>query len=429
MRYTGILCALLLFSATFVYGQGEVAPSTDSGPLTIRPEPPSSDEPAIPKPDREGVYPLGPGIILPSLLKAVPAAASDDMPSCEPRAVTVAAVIGVDGRARVGEFFTPRSNLCANPALQAIKQSQFQPAQLNHKSIPVRVCVNVPFEAGQPAIPGIVRCPARLDTDREEESGSLPPEARRTTRGLEVAPSITRPINAEAAAPVPDEEGAYSLGPGIEHPRLKTKGEVSPADAEACKYPTLVSAIVKADGTIKVGGVYEFNHPDDKACDNLAIAAIEKSTAEPGTLNGVAVPVRVCMGIPFGRPAPQVVRGFVCPRGAGTVPMETGAVPAADSDPLPLPNGVKPPVVISQPSAEFSREARKKQIEGTVMVSLVVSKEGLPTDIQVVKSLGYGLDEKAVDAVGQYRFQPATKDGKPVAVQIRVEVIFRLRRD
>ena len=430
MRNTGILCALMLLSAAFAFGQGEVPPSIDSGPLTIRPESPPSDQPAMPKPDREGIYSVSPEMTLPRVLKAMPAVDSDDVPDCEPRAVTVSAVIGVDGRASVREFLSPRSSLCANPAVLAIKGSQFQPAKLNHLPVPVRVCLRVPFEAGQPPVPGIVRCPARHDPDRQDETDSLPIEARPAQQRV-AAPSTAAPMNAEPAAPVPDEQGAYSLGPGIVSPRLKTKGEVSAADAAACKYPTVVSAVINADGTIKVGGVYEFNHPDDKVCDDLAIAAIEKSTAQPATLNGVAVPARVCMGIPFGRPAPPVVRGTLCPRGAGAVPME-------DSDAAPPGNGVsppaeiagvKPPSVISQPSAEYSREARKKQVEGKVMLSLVVTREGLPTDIQVINGLGYGLDEKAVDAARQYRFQPATKDGKPVAVQIKIEVNFRLRKD
>ena len=432
MRNTGILCALLLLIAAFAYGQGEVAPSTDSGPLIIGPESPRADQPAMPKPDREGIYSISPEMILPVVLKAVPATDSDDIPDCEPRAVIVSAVIGVDGRASVRGFLTPRSSLCANPAALAIKQSQFQPAKLNHLQVPVRVCLRVPFEEGQPPIPTIVRCPAsQRDADREEESDSPPIETRPTTHGMEVAPSTGGPIDAKPVAPVPDEQGAYSLGPGIVSPRLKTKGEISPADAEACKYPTVVSTVINADGTIKVGGVYEFNHPDDKACDDLAIAAIEKSTAQPATLNGVAVPVRVCMGVPFGRPVPIAVRGTVCPRGAGTVPMDDSDVPQPGNGVKPpaVIAGVKAPVVISTPSAEYSREARKKQIEGTVMLSLVVSKEGLPTDVQVVNGLGYGLDEKAVDAARQYRFQPATKDGKPVAVQIKIEVNFRLRKD
>jgi len=60
------------------------------------------------------------------------------------------------------------------------------------------------------------------------------------------------------------------------------------------------------------------------------------------------------------------------------------------------------------------------------MLSLVVTPEGNTTDIKVTTSLGSGLDEKAIEAVRQWKFEPATKDGKPVAVKVAVEVSFHL---
>ena len=86
------------------------------------------------------------------------------------------------------------------------------------------------------------------------------------------------------------------------------------------------------------------------------------------------------------------------------------------------------PVPISSPEAEFSDEARRKRIEGIVVVTMIVNEKGLPTDIKLVKSVGYGLDESALEAVGEYRFEPATLNGKPIAVRVTVEVNFQLRR-
>ena len=60
------------------------------------------------------------------------------------------------------------------------------------------------------------------------------------------------------------------------------------------------------------------------------------------------------------------------------------------------------------------------------MLGLVVGPDGKPRDIKVQRTLGLGLDEKAIEAVSTWRFEPALKDGKPVPVQINVEVKFRL---
>jgi len=86
----------------------------------------------------------------------------------------------------------------------------------------------------------------------------------------------------------------------------------------------------------------------------------------------------------------------------------------------------RPPRLIHNVAPEFSSEARRKKIEGVVTLSLVVDTDGLPTDVQVVNPLGHGLDEKAVEAVQQWRFQPATKDGNPVAIKINAQVNFHL---
>jgi periplasmic protein TonB len=88
--------------------------------------------------------------------------------------------------------------------------------------------------------------------------------------------------------------------------------------------------------------------------------------------------------------------------------------------------GVSAPRPIFQPDPEYSEEARKAKYQGTVVLGLVVGPDGRPRDMKVLRSLGLGLDEKAIDAVKNWRFDPALKDGKPVAVYISVEVDFRL---
>jgi TonB family protein len=88
--------------------------------------------------------------------------------------------------------------------------------------------------------------------------------------------------------------------------------------------------------------------------------------------------------------------------------------------------GVSPPRALSTPDPEYSEEARKAKYQGTVVLWLIVDANGHPRDIRVARSLGMGLDQKAMEAVRTWKFEPAMKDGKPVAVQMNVEVSFRL---
>jgi TonB family protein len=88
--------------------------------------------------------------------------------------------------------------------------------------------------------------------------------------------------------------------------------------------------------------------------------------------------------------------------------------------------GVSYPVPVLTPEAEFSDEARRQKYQGACLVTIIVDSHGNPQNPRVVRALGMGLDEKALDAVRRYRFKPAMKDGKPVPVMITVEVNFRL---
>ncbi len=89
--------------------------------------------------------------------------------------------------------------------------------------------------------------------------------------------------------------------------------------------------------------------------------------------------------------------------------------------------GVSAPVAIFTPEAEFSDEARRAKYQGVCLVSLIVDAQGNPQSVHVVRPLGMGLDEKALEAVRKYKFKPAMKDGRtPVPVLMSIEVNFRL---
>ena len=88
--------------------------------------------------------------------------------------------------------------------------------------------------------------------------------------------------------------------------------------------------------------------------------------------------------------------------------------------------GVSAPVLIFSVEPEFSEEARKAKVAGNVLVNLYVDQNGNPSHVRVIRGVGMGLDEKAVEAVRQYKFKPAMENGKPVLVELNVEVNFQI---
>ena len=83
-------------------------------------------------------------------------------------------------------------------------------------------------------------------------------------------------------------------------------------------------------------------------------------------------------------------------------------------------------LVLYKVEPDYSDDARKAHLQGVVILRLEVDERGLPRNLTVVRSLGMGLDERAVDAVGKWRFRPAYRNGRPAAVSAFVEVNFRL---
>jgi len=88
--------------------------------------------------------------------------------------------------------------------------------------------------------------------------------------------------------------------------------------------------------------------------------------------------------------------------------------------------GVSAPVVLFAPEPEFSEEARKAKVAGNVLVYLQVDTSGHPINVRVLRGIGLGLDQKAMEAVRQYKFKPAMENGKPVVVEMNVEVNFQI---
>ena len=110
-------------------------------------------------------------------------------------------------------------------------------------------------------------------------------------------------------------------------------------------------------------------------------------------------------------------------RGQGFGPGSGGGV---GGGPYRIGGGVSAPQLVFKVEPEYSEEARKAKFQGTVVLYVVVDEKGNPRDLRVVRPLGLGLDQKAIEAVQKWRFKPGLKDGRPVAVSAQIEVNFRL---
>ena len=87
---------------------------------------------------------------------------------------------------------------------------------------------------------------------------------------------------------------------------------------------------------------------------------------------------------------------------------------------------VTAPVLVHRSNPGYTEKARTAKYQGTVLLSVEIDQTGTPTNITVQRGLGLGLNEKAIEAVKQWKFKPGQKGGTAVSVQSTVEVIFRL---
>jgi TonB family protein len=167
--------------------------------------------------------------------------------------------------------------------------------------------------------------------------------------------------------------------------------------------------------------------------DRLAILILASDRFKPGTRGGIPVAVReaaeirlhACVSI-------QEESGKLNQRiGVDAQPEQSfGKIPKSNRDEATVKEqpakGVTAPVPLNNVEASYTDEARKAQIEGMCIVSVVIDSYGFPQNPRLMKSLDAGLDLMALEAVEHYRFRPAMKDGQPVPVMISIEVNFRL---
>ena len=110
-------------------------------------------------------------------------------------------------------------------------------------------------------------------------------------------------------------------------------------------------------------------------------------------------------------------------KGPGVGPGEGGGIGGGI---FAVGGGVTAPVILFKPEPEYSDEARKAMLQGTVVLEVIVDVSGRTRNIKMLRSLGLGLDEQAIKAVERWRFKPGLKDGKPVPTMINAYVSFHL---
>jgi TonB family protein len=119
---------------------------------------------------------------------------------------------------------------------------------------------------------------------------------------------------------------------------------------------------------------------------------------------------------------------FALPMAFAQMPAPTSVTtPVVDAPrPLKIGGNILPPVLISSVEPKFKRPLFHKAKGGIVLVGLTVPIDGIPTDVHIVRSGGQTFDKSAMNAVRQYRFRPATEQGKPVPVIMNVEVHYQV---
>jgi len=252
-----------------------------------------------------------------------------------------------------------------------------------------------------------------------------------------VAPDLATPVR------------VYALDKDVTAPELlpRATGVFNNKDCKVNLDGKVVLFLI-VDGEGKPRNIY-FLQPAGTQLDEQALLIAGEDRFKPGARDGSPVAVAVSLEmdlescvkliqLPEGKTrvsvqliAPPAQRVTWAPGGTGMVVLTSGnGVPEHASDTAAamskVGGNVRPPIPIITPVAEFSEDARRAKKQGECMVTVTVDRNGMTRNPKVVRPLGMGLDEKAVEAVRRYRFTPAMRNGEPVMVLITVAVNFRL---
>jgi TonB family protein len=370
--------------------------------------------PTAPIPDKDGVYSVAAGVQIPVVVERGQAVYPKDQPSEAVEGESVhSLVVRPDGSASDIEIVRSHGGTYDRAAADAIRQSKFSPGIVDGKPVPVRIYSLTRFFAdGRPAFPRI---------QAHFRVGAVPPTAVKV----------------------------YAAGSGVTAPELLPTQtlEITQGKCKEKHHDTVTFfVIVDSEGAPRT---YYFIHPLGNSLDNALIQLVARDRFKPGTREGspVAVASYLEMDVEscvehfkdydenkvtrsrLGAQPNQRLGPF--PKSLEPLELVSNALSMPSSEELAsglakVGGSVTAPTPLRSVEAKYSKEAKEQLIQGICLVSLVVDSHGMPVNPRLVKSAGYGLDEKAIEAVNLYRFHPAMKSGMPVPVLITVEVNFRL---
>ena len=177
----------------------------------------------------------------------------------------------------------------------------------------------------------------------------------------------------------------------------------------------------------------QFTPPSATPRDVQAVLVMEPALVAPDDLR-LLQPALLRIGDPFGREGPASSgpgsgggigtgdgEGIGDHNGPGFGSDDGGGIGVAGSS-----GSITAPAVLYRVDPEFSEEARKAKYQGTVILTIEVGEDGGPRRFRIVQGLGLGLDQKALEAVAQWKFRPAMRNGRPVRAPATIQVNFRL---
>jgi len=241
----------------------------------------------------------------------------------------------------------------------------------------------------------------------------------------------------------------YSVGPGVTAPELLPVNQ-PPFPAEECKKKmdgqVVLSVLVDATGKPRNIVIIQSIGSE---LEKFALLTVEADRFKPGTHDGAPVVVAQSVEVDLqacleekkndvgkktyslrlvSQPTQKFGTVLDFPEEAVLTSNDPSSSDSSSGAPGigPVRNGISAPVLLKSVAPLFTNEAREAKYQGICVLSVTVDSQGKPQNIRVIRALGMGLDEKAIKAVGKYRFKPAMKDGVPIPVTMHIEIDFHL---